>query len=56
MSDPNAQAPPLPEGGDAANNVVGTAHVLPQGGGTLGASTSHQAHEDDAKSSDSEDE
>jgi hypothetical protein len=36
--------------------VVGTPPVLPQGGGTLGASTSHQARGDDLASSDSEDE
>jgi hypothetical protein len=56
MSDRNAQAPPLPEGRNATNNVVGTPPVLPQGGGTLGASTSHQAHGDGVESSDSEDE
>jgi hypothetical protein len=55
MSDTNAQAPPLPEG-DLANNVVGTPPVLPQGGGTLGASTSHQAHGHGEDSSDSDDE
>jgi hypothetical protein len=55
MSNPNDQAPPLAEG-DPANNVVGTPPVLPQGGNTLGASTSHQAHGHGDDSSDSEDE
>jgi hypothetical protein len=56
MSDPNAQAPPLPEGENPANNVVGTPPGVPQGGDTLGASTSQQASGDDVESSDSEDE
>jgi hypothetical protein len=55
MSNPIDQAPPLAEG-DPANNVVGTPPVLPQGGNTLGASTSHQAHGHGDDSSDSEDE
>jgi hypothetical protein len=55
MSNPNDQAPPLAEG-DPVNNVVGTPHVQPQGGNTLGASTSHQAHGHGDDSSDSEDE
>jgi hypothetical protein len=55
MSDPNVQAPPLPEG-DPVNNVIGTPPVLPQGGGILEASTSHQAHGHGVESSDSEDE
>jgi hypothetical protein len=55
MSNPNDQAPPLPEG-DPANNVIGTPPVLPQGGGTLGASTSHQGHGHGEESSNSEDE
>jgi hypothetical protein len=53
MSNPSDQAPPLAEG-DLVNNVVGTPTVLPQGGNTLGASTSHQAHEHGDDSSDSE--
>jgi hypothetical protein len=56
MSDTNAQTPPLPEGENTANNVVGTPPVIPQGGGTLGACTSHQARGDDVESSDSDDE
>jgi hypothetical protein len=56
MSDPNAQPPHLPKGGYVANNVVGTPPVLPQGGGTGGASTSHQSRGDGVESSDSEDE
>jgi hypothetical protein len=55
MSNPSDQAPPLAEG-DPVNNVVGTPPVLPQGGNTLGASTSHQAHGHGDDSSDSEDE
>jgi hypothetical protein len=55
MSNPNDQAPPLTEG-DPVNNVVGTPPVLPQGGNTHGASTSHQAHGHGDESSDSEDE
>jgi hypothetical protein len=49
------QAPPLMEG-DPVNNVVGTPPVLPQGGNTRGASTSHQVHGHGDDSSDSEDE
>jgi hypothetical protein len=55
MSNPNDQASPLAEG-DPVNNVVGTPPVQPQGGNTLGASTSHQAHGHGDDSSDSEDE
>jgi hypothetical protein len=55
MLNPSDQAPPLAEG-DPVNNVVGTPPVLPQGGNTLGASTSHQAHGHGDGSSDSEDE
>jgi hypothetical protein len=55
MVNPSDQAPPLTEG-DPVNNVVGTPPVLPQGGNTLGASTSHQAHGHGDDSSDSEDE
>jgi hypothetical protein len=55
MSNSIDQAPPLAEG-DPVNNVVGTTPVLPQGGNTLGASTSHQAHGHGDDSSDSEDE
>jgi hypothetical protein len=54
MSDPNAQAPPLPED-DPANIVIGTPPVLPREGGTLGSSTSHQAQGHGEESSDSED-
>jgi hypothetical protein len=55
MSNPSDQTPPLAKG-DPANNVVGTPPVLPQGGNTLGASTSRQAHGHGDDSSDSEDE
>jgi hypothetical protein len=55
MSNPSDQAPPLAEG-DPVNNVVGTPPVLPQGGNTHGASTSHQVHGLGDESSDSEDE
>jgi hypothetical protein len=55
MSNPIDQAPPLAEG-DPVNNIVGTPPVLPQGGNTLGASTSHQVHGYGDDSSDSEDE
>jgi hypothetical protein len=56
MSDQNAQPTPCPEGGDLTNNVGGPPPVLPQGGGTGGASISHQAHGDGGETSDSEDE
>jgi hypothetical protein len=55
MSNPSRQAPPLAED-DPVNNVVGTPLVLPLGGNTHGASTSHQAHRHGDESSDSEDE
>jgi hypothetical protein len=55
MSNPSHQAPPLAKD-DPVNNVVGTPPVLPQGGNTHGASTSHQAHGHGDESSDSEDE
>jgi hypothetical protein len=55
MSDPNAQAPPLPDG-DPAKNVIRTPLIPPQGGGTLGASTGPQAHGHGEESSNSEDE
>jgi hypothetical protein len=56
MSDPNAQPTPPPNGGDNTINVDGPPPILPQGGGTVGASTSHQAHGDGAEFFDSEDE
>jgi hypothetical protein len=55
MSNPSDQPLPLTED-DLVNNVVGTPPVLPQGGNTLGASTSHQAHGHGDDSSYSEDE
>jgi hypothetical protein len=55
MSNPSDQAPPFAKG-DPVNNIVGTPPILPQGGNTLGASTSHQAHGHGDDSSDSEDE
>jgi hypothetical protein len=55
MSNPSDQAQPLAEG-DPVNNIVGTPPVLPQGGNTLGASTSHKTHGHGDDSSDSEDE
>jgi hypothetical protein len=55
MSNPINQAPPLAEGGPV-NNVVGTPPVPPQGGNTLGESTSHQEDGQGDDSSNSEDE
>jgi hypothetical protein len=55
MSNPSDQAPHVAEG-DPVNNVIDTAPVPPQGGNTLGASTSHQVHGHGDETFDSEDE